>query len=168
MRIGFLAVAIALSGCSAAVKAANGGGCTVTLSGAVTQTLACTTGPAGVYTTSNSQGAFLFQVAATASTPDVNVAIGFPGDVHTGTFMDTDTGANSGLTVKNQANNTWLATVGSGAKQGSYTLLITGTGLSVATSSGKGYSGMGGTLDAVLPFVAGSGATGNVNMHVSY
>jgi hypothetical protein len=168
MRLAALAgLALALSGCGGSTNLTSGQPCSITLSGAVTGTFACNA-VSGGYQTSNSQGAVAASVGGATA---ITIGIAFPGDLHTGTFKDTDAGVQSALSVQTGtgSNNFWAAAAGTGgAKTGSYTLTITDTGLRVPGQGGAAYPAVHGTLTATLPAVAGSGATGTVSLSATF
>lgn len=157
---------LALAGCGGSVQLASGTPCTVALSGGLNATLACTNSPAIAYTTSSNQSAFAFNVQGTSTAPAVTVGIGFAGAPHTGTYASTGATSGTGATVQQASGATWAAVAGSPA-QGSYTLNLTDLGTGLSNSSGTGYTGVHGSLDATLVPFSGS-ATGNVTLHATF
>ncbi|MFN2546111.1 MAG: hypothetical protein ABR567_01630 [Myxococcales bacterium] len=165
----FALTAAALAACGGGITTTPGqsSSCSVTLSGAVTGTFNCQYATTA-WASSNNLGAFAFSAAGP---PAVTVAIGFTGEPHTGAYKNTDAGAESGITVTNGSGASaqyWVANVGDGSTPaGSYTLNFTSVSNAITVSNGKGYS-VEGTLDATLPAVSGTGATGTVTLHATF
>jgi hypothetical protein len=140
---------------------------TVTLSGAQTGTFT-SKNMAAVFGTSDQRGGFSFNVTQAAGTPAIVVAIRFTGEPKVGHFKSTDVGAQAGLSVSPNSPVFWIATDGNvSSPAGSYDLNLTSVATSSTVSTGKTYN-VSGTLDAVLPAVAGSGATGTVTLHATF
>lgn len=139
----------------------------ITLSGAQTGTL--TSGNvSAVWSSSTSKGGFALSVAQAGSAPAIAVAITFPGEPHTGHFKNTDVGAATGLSVQLGTASFWVATdANASSPAGSYDLNLTSVSAASTVSTGKTYT-VSGTLDAVMPAVAGTSATGTVTMHVTF
>lgn len=170
-RFQLSAAALALAACGGSSGIGNNGQgtCSVTLSGAQTGTYDCQAGLGSYSTSDNKSG---FGAGTTGATPPtLAFAFVFAGDLKTGTFKDTDAGANSAVTVQTASNAFWSENVGlnnSDPKRGSYTLNITSTGTRVTGNQGAAYLAVQGTLTAVLEPVAGTGATGNVNLTATF
>ena len=164
-----LIAALALAACGGSTTIGTNGTCSVTLSGvaSVAGTYNCAPTVTG-WQQSNNMGAFGFAIAASGTAPGINVGLGFPGEPHSGTYSNTDTGAQGGVAVtlgSGASTQAWAALSGTSGNQGSYSLKFTGLGTSISTSAGKTY-GASGSLDATLP---GSGSTtGTVTLHVTF
>jgi hypothetical protein len=140
---------------------------TVTLSGAQTGTFTSNSVGA-VFVNSNQLGAITFLVAQAGTAPGITVAITFSGEPKVGHFKNTDVGAQGGAGVTLAQSQIWLANIaGTGSAVGSYDLNLTSVSTNATVSTGKVYN-VSGTLDAVLPAVAGSGATGTVTLHAVF
>jgi hypothetical protein len=135
--------------------------CSVAVKGAVKGTLDCTSF-SGAYV--NGTGSVDASVSGTATIGTsaqsvlILVAIAFAGDLHTGTFKNTDANAGGDVIVEGPGNTpaTWEATAPS---LGSYTLQITDTGTESTGTAGKNYANVHGSLTAYL-VPAGNGAAG--------
>jgi hypothetical protein len=93
--------------------------------------------------------------------------VSFPGKPAVKTYTQTAAGSQSAVTV-NQSPKLWIAVVGGNSPtQGSYTLTVTKVTQVSTNTSGIGYL-VHGTLDAKLPAVAGTGASGSVTLHVTF
>ena len=172
MKISGLALAlvvIAACGGSNDINNNGQGTCSVTLSGAQTGTYDCQAMLGAFSSTDNKSTA---GAGTTGSTPPtVSLAFAFAGDLHTGTFKDTDAGAIGITSVQTATNAFWASEVGqsnSDPKRGSYTLTLTSTGTRVAGNGGAAYLAVKGTLTAVLEPVSGTGSTGNVNLTATF
>ena len=96
------------------------------------------------------------------------VAITFAGEPKVGHFKNTDAGAQGGASVSLTQTQVWLVNIGgSGSAVGTYDLNLTSVSTNATVSTGKVYN-VSGTLDAVLPAVAGSGTTGTVTLHAVF
>ena len=143
--------------------------CTVTLSGALTGTYDCKPATAA-WSSSSSQGGFAFNVSQAGSAPAISLAIGWPGEPKTGTYANTDAGAQGAVSVQIPSGASaghWVAAAGSGSAQGSYSLKFTSVSNTLSASNVKAYSTEG-TLDATLPAVSGTGATGTITQHATF
>src|SRR5207249_3269337 len=132
-----------------------------------TGTYSCTAGFSAGFSTSENRTAVNIQ-AAGSPTP-AQAAISFPGEAHTGTFTQADTGAKAALYAAS-GTNFWSAAVGSTTasdNQGSYSMNLTSVSTLASTSSGKAYT-VHGTVDGTLLPVSGSGASGNVTFHATF
>jgi len=151
----------------------NTGACSITLSGAVTGTFPCASAATGGYDHASNESAVDFTAGSAASasntTPDITVAIGFSGSMQNGTFTSTGSGAGGGVVVDGNPGSVWAATVASGANPatGSYTLVVSSNTTLAGNTSGSVYT-VHGTLDATLPAVQGSSATGTVTLHATF
>ena len=170
MKISGLALAVfAITACGGGTTTPGQGTCSATLTGALTGTYDCQAALGAYSSTDNKSN---FGGSTTGNTfPDVAFAIAMAGDLHTGTFKDTDAGAIGIITVQGANNQFWTAEVGqsnSNPKQGSYTVNLTSIGNRVAGNAGAAYIGLKGNVTAVLAPVAGTGATGNVNLTATF
>ena len=170
MRCVITVAAALLVGCgttSTSPTAGTNGAATIALSGAQTGTFTANNVVAA-WNSQSTQGAFGMSVLQAGATPAIVVAITFPGEPHTGHFLNTGTGASAGISVNPSGSIFWAATgsAASGA-QGSYDLNLTSVSSAVTVSGGKTYT-VSGTLDVTMPAVSGSAATGTVTMHATF
>lgn len=162
MRVAIVAICAALSACGGSIDL-GGGSCTVTLSGAQTGTSSCTAPATAVYASSNARSGI--SLSGTSS-GQPSIAVSWAGNVHTGTFTQTDAGAQAGITVTS-GSSYWAVSAGGGANTGTYALQIT-SATSLGTVSGGQAWSVHGTLTATAPAVPGSGASGTVNVQVTF
>ena len=141
--------------------------CTVTLSGAVSGTYDCR--PATTtWSNTDDTGGFTFGIRASGTTPAMGLAIVWLGEPTDSTYAGTDAGAQADIFVTTASNQTWRASIGGGtAAAGSYSVTFTSVTYNLPEAGGKGYSADG-TLNATLPAVAASGATGVVILTASF
>jgi hypothetical protein len=143
------------------------GAATITLTGAQTGTFTSNT-VAAVWNSGTNEGGFGLSTAASGSTPAITVGISFVGEPKVGHYKSSDASTTGGVTVNPSSLTFWLATnTSGGTPQGTYDLNLTGVSTSGTVSTGKTYT-VSGTLDAVMPAVSGSTATGTVTMHVTF
>ena len=160
-------VAMLTISCGGASIQPFGGSCSVALSGAQSGTYACTSGLGG-YDTTSTRGDVA--VGTAGSNPSSTVLITFQGEPHQGTFRSTDADAQSSLQVVMQGSSSspqWFAGAGSGTTTGSYTLSLSSVAFVSQYGTTKAYA-VSGTVDATLPAVSGSGATGTVTLHAAF
>src|SRR5438094_8937261 len=103
----FALAAAALAACGGSVNTTPGqsSSCSVTLSGGLTGTYDCK--PAvTAWASSNNQGGFSFGVAQSGSTPSISVAVGMPGEPHTGTYTTTTSGVDSAIAINTGSGGT--------------------------------------------------------------
>lgn len=141
--------------------------CTVTLSGAVTGTYDCQ--PASVtWSSADSMGTFSFNVTGSGTKPNIGVTIEWLSEPTTRTYANSDAGAQAVLAVTASNGQTWRASVGgSTAAAGSYALVFTSVVDNLHEQNGNLYATEG-TLNASLPAVASSGATGVVLLSAAF
>ena len=173
LRIGLAALAIvAICGCGgkSSTTAPSGGNnnnpSDIILTGSV----------AGEYTTAvfvgawdhtNNVGGVAAQVTGSTT---INIDLGFTGDLTTATYKSTDAGAAGAISVVNTATNlTWTATASTANQaQGSYTMTINSTGTPVTQNGDKAYTGLHGVINATLPALPSSGASGTVTLQATF
>jgi len=142
-------------------------GCSITLSGAVTGTFDCKTAVVA-WDSAKNEGFYAFSVAEAGATPQIAVAISFPGEPHSGTYASSGTGVTGAIIVStSSSSNLWEASKDSTSAQGTYSLKFTGVSTTYSTASGKAYN-TAGSLDATMPAASGSAATGTVTAHVTF
>ncbi|TMA30014.1 MAG: hypothetical protein E6J88_06625 [Deltaproteobacteria bacterium] len=158
----FALAAAALAACGGSVNTTPGqsSSCSVTLSGGLTGTYDCK--PAvTAWASSNNQGGFSFGVAQSGSTPSISVAVGMPGEPHTGTYTTTTSGVDSAIAINTGSGGTaqyWIEGSGSGSQTtGTFTLTFSSVSNAITASNGKVYTGDG-TLTATLKNATGGGA----------
>jgi len=167
-----MAVVIGLLACGSAVDSNPGGvsgpPCTFTLSGGTTGSYGCTTRLA-YFTDSNETGTVMLGYGYTGQTnPAISASFNFPGPPATGTL--TDASPDGGVTTRILVNSgaaSWTATESAtGATVGTYTLTVTKASITIVND--QDVYGVSGTLDATLPPVAQTSATGDVTLHASF
>jgi len=183
MRLGALPIPLlAAAACSAGTPASHvtsncgtpasrSGACTVTLSGALTDTLRCAVDP--VFDGSNNE--FLLRISVESSNParvggPVSIALGFRGEPGIATYRNTDPGAKSAMFAY---SSTYLAewseaVAGPVAPQGNHTLTIAKVGTAYCLSKDKAYPQLQGSLHATLPATASSTASGTVTLRATF
>ena len=169
MRARVLAVAAAVVawGCenAAAPQPGQTGSCTALLSGAVTGSYDCR--PAYTqFDSATGRSGFGFDLAASGTRPAIFVAVEWVGVPMVATYTSADSGASASLLVTSSANR-WSADVGSGSPAGSYQLTLTSVAQNGVTSGGLAYR-TDGSLTATLPAAAGTGASGTINLSVTF
>jgi hypothetical protein len=177
MKTLFAAAAlIALAACSTtSIPGVTTGqnNCKVTLSGAISGTFNCVSAPTGGYDSNNNKAAIAVVVgnasSASNTAPNINIGIGWPGQMSTGTYHQSDTGAQGGAAVTGTSSASWLASSANGSNPavGTYTLNLTGTDSIAGGASGAAYY-VHGTVDGTLPAITNSGATGTVTLHATF
>jgi len=145
--------------------------CSITLSGALTGTFDCLAQPTGGYDATKNETAITVAAGnagqATNASPNVDIGLGYAGTLHTGVFHQSDSGAKGGVAVTGTANASWLAAQDNGTPMGTWTLNLTGATTIAGNSTGAA-DYVHGTVDATLPAVANSGASGTVTLHASF
>ncbi len=157
-----LAVVGAL-GCNKTETAPSGisSSCSVTLSGAVSGTYNCQPATT-LWSSSDNRGGFSFGVTASGTRPLISATVLWLNQPTVTSYTNADSAAEAQITVTTSANQTWQAAVGQGAAAtGSYTLTFTSVVQNGANAGGMAYSADG-TLNATLPAVTASGASGVV------
>jgi hypothetical protein len=140
--------------------------CNLTLSGAVTSAQQCRSVVATWAQVSN-QTAVLMNPVGTPI-PTVTVAIGFTGQLRAGTFTHADAGAVGQVVVTSGASQWAAFPVSFATPQGTYSLIVTDPGVSTASGNGTIWPAVVGTLDATLPAIAGTSASGSVTLHLVF
>lgn len=138
----------------------GGGACTLTITGAVTETSTCT-----VAATDDAQGLHFGVVSGDMT---FAFASNLPGSsLQTGTFALSAT--TKTVATVTQGTAVWTETYDDGQhpNQGDATYTLSGTGQEVTSSSGTGWIGEHGTLTATLE-PADQFATGTVNVSVTF
>ena len=133
-------------------------GCTVTLTGGISASPACTSAVAA-YTQATNQSAIT--VLTTGTTPTVAATIAFTGTLHTGTYHGTDAGAVGGIAIT-QGANSWSAVAGG---NGSITVTLTSVSTVSSTAQGTAYL-VHGTWDATVPSSAQGGTA--ITFHATF
>src|SRR5205823_4488768 len=103
-----------------------------------------------VWSSANNQAGFAFSVPQSGSGPDIAVAVGFPGEPHSGTYSNTASGVSGGASVQTGSGSSaqyWFASAGTA---GTFSLAFTSISNAITGGSGKVYQAEG-TLDATLP-----------------
>jgi hypothetical protein len=146
---------------SGGTSGSSGGTCSVTLSGAVTGTFACTA--FGTYAMSSNLGGVTLAVSMPSPLAMITAAIEKPGMPATGTWTSSDSGGKSALVVQRSGTppSTWDATLGTTSDQGTYVM-------NANFSGGGPLYKVSGTVTATLPAVAGTGSTGTVSLSATF
>ena len=172
-KIVLMAAVIGLLACGSAVNSNPGGGlsgppCTFTLSGGTTGSYACTTRLA-YWSDNDNTGTVMLGYGYTGqTTPVISASFNFPGMPRVGTLTETnpDAGVTTRITV-NSGSASWAATESdSAATVGTYTLTMTNASITIV--SDRDVYGVSGTLDATLPPVPQTSATGDVTLHAGF
>jgi hypothetical protein len=153
------------AGGSGGAGGTGGGPCTITISGATQATLTCQA--SSLFDGSHNRGSVTLSVPNAAPLSSVVIDLARPGEVMTGMWANTDSGAMGGIDVIASNSQAWSASQASPNSQGSYTMDLTAANVIGQTTSAKTYL-VHGTIDATLPPIAGTGATGNVTFHASF
>jgi hypothetical protein len=183
MRLGALPILLlAAAACSAGAPrsdlrsncgnpASRTGACTITLSGALTDTLRCSVDP--VFDGSNDE--FLLRLSVESSNParvggPVSIAVGFRGEPRIATYRNSDPGAKSAMFAYSSSYLAeWSeAVAGPVAPQGNHTLTIANVGTAYCLSQNKAYPQMQGSLHATLPASGSSAASGTVSVRARF
>jgi hypothetical protein len=135
--------------------------CSGSVSGAVHATYTCALVMA-VLDKSTNVGAFTVNLNGT---PPVAIGISFPGAPVVKTYTNTDAGAVGGISILS-GKSAWMAAVGKKPTQGSYSLKL--TSVTAGSTMGPGTYTVHGTLTATLPPMAGSSATGNAMVSITF
>jgi hypothetical protein len=163
-----LAAAAALS-CNKATAPSGGTSatCTVTLSGAVSGTYDCKPATT-LWSSGDNTGGFSFGVAVSGTRPAIAAAIQWVGQPKDTSYTNADSAAQAQIIVTTSGNQVWTATVGQGlATTGSYTLTFTSVVRNGSSAGGEGYAADG-TLNATLPAVTSSGASGVIILTATF
>jgi hypothetical protein len=158
------------SGSSSGVFVPDGGPppCNLSVSGAVSGAFPCSVSV--TYSTAGNRGDVTISVADPRPLQLITLSLQQPGVPMTGNWANTDTGASGGITVEGESDATvvptWACTVGGTAPQGTYTMQLH-VGAAMPEMGGEVF-GASGTLDAVLPGVTSTGATGTVSLHADF
>jgi hypothetical protein len=164
---------IGLLACGNAVGSNPGGSsgppCTFTLSGGTAGTYGCTIRYA-IWSDTDDTGTVMFGYGYTGqTTPVISASFNFPGEPRPGTLTETspDAGVTTRITVTS-GSASWAATeAASTPTTGTYTLTVTNSQI-VNSLSDRDVYGITGTLDATLPPVPQTSATGNVTLHLGF
>jgi hypothetical protein len=157
-------------GCGDSAGGPDGGGppggssaCKVTLSGAQSGTYDCTIVSAWV-AAQDITGVGL--TVGQGSEVQLAGTVQYDKKGRTGTFASSDPDA-SGSVAWGSGLNRYVASVGSGANMGSYTLRLSKVSSLGSSSSGEAYA-VEGTLDASLDPIPGSSGSGTINLHATF
>ncbi|HEX7938881.1 MAG TPA: hypothetical protein VF483_07785 [Gemmatimonadaceae bacterium] len=159
-KLGAALLIVTAVGCSKDSTAPVNVVCTVTLSGALTNSATCSTPIAALYTASNDSSTVS---GGLIGTPALAVNIKSKGIPKKGTFHSNDAGALGFVSASSGANG-WIAqttgVVGGGAATGSWTLVLTSV---TEAPAGSGIYLLHGSVDATMnPFGGGTVLTGHV------
>lgn len=146
----------------------GGGGCTITLSGALSGTLSkCTVN--AIWRPSTNQTGVVVLPADTGAFSTVMLSMYRQVMVSVGTWTEMDQDGFSALTIAKAGTPgpTWTETAGGTGAQGSFKLNLSAVRTLTTTSDGTVYD-VHGTLDAVLPPLAGTGASGDAKLHATF
>jgi hypothetical protein len=104
--------------------------------------------------------------AGSAAAVVISVGINRTGAMQTGTWTNTTPGMSGSISVTN-GDSTWITTTNTGTNQGTFTMTLTKVTLLTTTANGPAYL-VDGTLDATVPAVTTTGATGTVTLHIDF
>jgi len=136
--------------------------CTMTATGAVNETATCTA--TTVYASGSNLGGPTLTIQGSNSV-SLEATITRPGMVTSGTWSSTDTGTKGSIDAT-MGIPTWDACQGCSTPQGSWTMDLTVESMST-TSDGATYIATG-TINATLPPITATGATGTVTFTASF
>jgi hypothetical protein len=141
-------------------------GCTLTVSGGTSGSYPCSLRVAS-WSSLSDMGQIILGRIATADTPSISATVTFPGEPRAGTYSDSDPDANTRITVTS-GTAYWTMTVGASApKRGSYTMVLAQVAATKEAGDNQIFAASG-TLDATLPAVPGTSATGDVTLHANF
>jgi hypothetical protein len=103
------------------------------------------------------------------TTPVISALFNFPGAPGPGTLTDTspDAGVSTRISVVSGSASWATVESASAPTTGTYTLTVTGAALTNSLDTRDAYT-ITGSLDATLPPVAQTSATGNVTLHATF
>jgi hypothetical protein len=155
-----LAAALILAACGGS----KGGGsttaaCNIALSGGATGSFGCTSFQSGYQASNN----FTQVSSGVAGLTGSNISISIAGQLHTGTFSDSDGSTKATMNVQN-AGKVWTLEVdrSGGTDHGTFTMHVEQVNTTTVTNVGIGYS-IHGSMDATLTPL--SGTTDNLTVH---
>jgi hypothetical protein len=166
-----MAALLVLLSCGSSDGSNPGGGlsgCAFTLSGGTTGSYGCTIRQAYWSDTDNTGTVMLTYGYTGQTNPVISASFNFPGQPRMGTLTETnpDAGVTTRITV-NSGSASWAATESaSDATVGMYTLTVTNA--SITFVGDRDIYAVSGTLDATLPPVAQTSATGDVTLHAGF
>ena len=170
MNLRILALAAALAACGGSTTELSN--CNVTFSGAVTGSGKCTIAGGNGYKAGGSgNGVGIGMNGTVTGVQSFAFALDLGSTaVATGTYSNTATTASEATTLSGTGNATWIQTshAGSTPDQGTYTLNLTDLGPGINSNGGTAYAAMHGSLNATLPAVTGTGATGTVTVSATF
>lgn len=155
------ACAVVLAG---PINTGSGADCTTVSSysnGANATTVNITAGSASIRGSTTS-GASLQMVPFTFA-----FAMSQSGHIGTGTFSNATPGLSGSVAITNAGSASYMASAGAGNNVGTFTLTIAKSATLTNTANGTAYL-IDGTLDATVPAVTASGATGAVTVHTTF
>ena len=140
--------------------------CNLTLGGAVSSAQQCRSVVASWAQVSNQTAVLLTNVGSPI--PLVTLTIGFSGPMRAGTFTHADAGA-SGFIIVQSGTSQWAALPASASTpQGTYTMSVSDPGISTPSGNGTVWPAPVGTVDATMPALTGTSATGTVTLHLTF
>ncbi len=147
----------------------SGSSCTLTVSGAMTGSYACTSRLASSSDITGLGYVMMGYGTAGQTIPVIGVTFTFPEVPYAGTFTDADADGGTSARISVTAGaDAWAANDGtSAATTGTYTLVLTRVTLTKVLAEGEVYL-FSGTLDATLPPVPRTSATTDVTLHASF
>jgi hypothetical protein len=141
-------------------------GCSLTLSGGTSGTYPCTL-RAAVWSSLSDVGQVLVGRTAAADAPAISATVSFPGEPIAGTYADDNADLTTRMTVTS-GSASWTGNFGvSVPDRGSYTMVLTRVTATKASGDNQIYA-VSGTLDATLPPVAGTSASGDVRLQARF
>ena len=141
-------------------------GCSLTVSGGMSGTYPCTL-RAAVWSSLNDVGQVLVGRTATADAPAISATVSFPGEPIAGTYADDNTDVTARMTVTSGTASWTMNVGGSTPNSGAYTMVLTRVAATKASGDNQIYA-VSGTLDATLPPVAGTSASGDVTLQARF
>jgi hypothetical protein len=141
-------------------------GCSLALSGGASGTYPCTL-RAAVWSSLSYVGQVIVGRTAATDAPAITANVSFPGEPIAGTYADDNPDLTTRLTVTS-GSASWTASSGTTAPaRGSYTMVLTRVSATRASGDNQIYA-VSGTLDATLPPVPGTSASGDVTLQARF
>jgi len=165
----FLLLACGSSSDTTSPGGSSGAGCTLTVSGATTGSYGCTSRSASSSDTTGLGYVMMGYGIVGQTIPVIGVSFTFPDVPMPGTFTDADVDAGTTARISVTAgDDAWAAIDGTPAlATGTYTLVLTRATPTKVAAEGVVYA-VSGSLDATLPPVPSTAATGNVTLHATF
>jgi hypothetical protein len=118
---------------------------------------------AAVWSSLNDVGQIIVGRTASADAPAISANFSFPGEPLAGTYADDNPDIAMRMTVT-AGDASWTANVGNSApRRGSFTMVVNSVVATKVSGDNQVYA-VGGTLEATLPPLAGTSASGDLGV----